>query len=283
MTGLRIERTGPRTTVQDLGRPGYADRGVPRAGAADRAALRHANLLVGNDGGAAALESTLGGLVVTALADLTIACVGAALTIGETKQSRPIGVAVGEVIRVRTPPTGVYSYLAVAGGIDSAVVLGSRSTDTLSGLGPAVLQPGDVLSVGQPVTTPFRADDIAPTHHQGAGGDAPLRVVLGPRDDWFTVRAMERLLESEWTVQPDSDRTGLRLRGPALERRVADELPSEGMVAGAIQVPPDGQPIVFLANHPTTGGYPVIAVVVTADVDRAAQHRPGQRIRFVVL
>ena len=275
MTSMRVERTGPRTTVQDLGRPGYGHVGVPLAGAADRGALRRANRLVGNMESAAALETTFGGLVVriASAGEVTITCVGSTLVVEDAEHEGPARVSDGAIVRVGTPERGVYSYLAVAGGIEVPPVLGSRSTDTLSGLGPAVVRPGDELPVGQPAQAPQTIDAVAST-------DDPLRVVLGPRDDWFTESAIRQLLDSEWTVQPDSDRIGVRLGGSVLERRVTRELPSEGMIAGAIQVPPGGQPIVFVANHPTTGGYPVIAVILTGDVDRASQMRPGAQLRF---
>jgi biotin-dependent carboxylase-like uncharacterized protein len=259
--------------VQDLGRPGFAHLGVPTAGAADRHSLRNANRLVGNADNAAGLEMLLHGLVCTLSEDTDVAVVGAPWSINDVPV--PVGAAkrvpVGATVRVGNA-VGVYSYLAVAGGIEVASVLGSRSADSLSGVGPAPVQAGDVLPLG---THRGRVRSPSP-----ANDDGPLRVVMGPHDDWFGPGAVNHLLGTEWTVSPSSDRTGLRLSGPALTRRTKEELPSEGMVAGAIQVPPDGQPIVLLANHPTTGGYPVIAVLVSDDVDRAAQHRPGTIVRF---
>jgi biotin-dependent carboxylase-like uncharacterized protein len=240
--------------------------------------LRRANRLVGNADGAAALEITVGGLVVSADADLVVAVVGAPWTVDGTPVDRADGVLVpgGAQVAVGST-TGSYAYLALAGGLDVPPVLGSRSSDTLSGLGPLPVRPDDVLPVGRAADAPQPAA-VQPI--AALPDDGPLRVVPGPRDDWFTDDTMHVLLHTAWTVTPASDRTGLRLSGPTLTRRIPDELPSEGMVAGAIQVPPDGQPIVFLANHPTTGGYPVIAVIVSTDVGRAAQHRPGQQLRF---
>jgi biotin-dependent carboxylase-like uncharacterized protein len=279
MTAVEVQRTGPRTTVQDLGRPGYAHLGVSRAGAADPGSLRRANALVGNSDDAAALESTLGGLAVIAIGTVSLASVGAPITVDGVEHEAPVTVDDGASVRVATPSAGVYSYLAVAGGFDLPAVLGSRSTDTLSGLGPTVLAAGDVLPIGGQSGDGQSGDGQRATNELRTA-DGPLHIVLGPRDDWFTDDAVRQLLATEWTVQPDSDRTGLRLAGPPLEQRTNDELPSEGMIAGAIQVPPDGQPIVFLANHPTTGGYPVMAVIRSDDVGRAAQTRPGQRLRF---
>ncbi len=259
MSHLLVTELRYRATVQDLGRPGYAHLGVPPAGAADRALLRHANRLVGNDDKAAAIELVLGGFTLDCSDDVDVSVVGAAWS----RDGATVTVGATE---------GVYAYVAVAGGIDVPVVLGSRSTDTLSGLGPAPLRVGDVLQVGNAITG-RRETSL----HRS---DAPLQVVLGPRDDWFADGAVHQLLTTDWAVTPSSDRVGLRLAGPVLQRRTENELLSEGVIPGAIQVPSDGQPIVFLANAPTTGGYPIIAVVISADVDRAAQMRPGAVIRF---
>jgi biotin-dependent carboxylase-like uncharacterized protein len=169
----------------------------------------------------------------------------------------------------------VRSYLAVAGGIAVPAVLGSRSTDTLAGLGPPPLRDGDRLPVG-PVTGAPPPVDFTPGHPPPTGLRLELR--LGPRDDWFTPTAIDRLLRTAYTVSPVSDRIGARLTGAALPRAVAGELPSEPIVLGAVQVPADGQPLIFLADHPTTGGYPVIGVV--ADVTPLAQARPGTTVRF---
>ncbi|MFL6239680.1 MAG: biotin-dependent carboxyltransferase family protein [Actinomycetes bacterium] len=274
MTALEVLDVRVRAAMQDLGRAGLAHLGVPRAGAADRTSLRHANALVGNTETAAAVEIVIGGLRVRCAGDVTAAVVGADWSVDGAQMPalHARDIAAGSTITVGAA-SGVYAYLAVAGGFDVVPTLGSRSSDTLSGIGPVPLAVGDVLPVG---TRAGRTTAVEPIEPQ----DGPLRVVPGPRDDWFDASALDRLLSSEWTVTPQSDRVGLRLSGPTLDRSRHDELPSEGMVPGAIQVPPDGQPIVFLANHPATGGYPVLAVVVTPDVDRAAQHRPGARLRF---
>jgi biotin-dependent carboxylase-like uncharacterized protein len=189
-----------------------------------------------------------------------------------------VRVPAGAVLAVGVPASGVRGYLAVRGGIAVAPVLGSRATDVLSGTGPAPLRPGDLLPVGPPVA-PLPAVDFAPAAPPPIG-DLRLRVLLGPRDDWFTRAALRRLLTEPYLVTPDSDRVGMRLTGPPLDRARTGELPSEGVVRGAVQVPPTGQPVVFLADHPLTGGYPVIAVLAERDADRAAQARPGQRLFF---
>ncbi|CAM00874.1 biotin-dependent carboxylase-like uncharacterized protein [Saccharopolyspora erythraea NRRL 2338] len=278
---LEVLETGPLATVQDLGRPGLADIGVGVSGAADRGSLRLANRLLGNAEGAAAIEVTFGGLAVRAGRELTIAVTGAPcpITVGGRGEGAHavLRVAAGVEVRLGTPPCGLRSYLAVRGGISVEPVLGSRSTDVMAGLGPAPLRVGDTLPVG-PAPAAFPVIELAPVAQPPE--ELMLEVVPGPRDDWFTDEALDVLLTSVYEVTTESNRVGMRLDGPALTRRRNEELPSEGMVAGALQVPPASRPTLFLADHPVTGGYPVIAVVTSADVDRAAQARPGQRVRF---
>ncbi|WP_067516433.1 5-oxoprolinase subunit C family protein [Nocardia uniformis] len=280
---IRVERVGPLATIQDLGRPGWFDSGVGISGAADRAALRLANRLVGNPEGAAGIEVLLGGLELSAQRHLTLAVTGAPAP--AFVDDRPVGPASvleleeGQHLRLGLAGTGLRSYVAVRGGIDIAPVLGSRSRDTMSGIGPDPLRPGDVLPVGSPPRT-YPIVDVAPVPPPG-GAPLTIRALLGPRDDWFTDPGA--LFAGEWMVSSDTDRVGARLDrriGPPLERRIQDELPTEGVALGSIQVPPSGQPVVFLADHPITGGYPVVAVVIDADVDAMAQARPGQTVRF---
>jgi biotin-dependent carboxylase-like uncharacterized protein len=189
----------------------------------------------------------------------------------------PVTVPAGAELVLGSPRIGLRCYVAVRGGVDVPPVLGSRSTDRLSGLGPEPLVAGALLAIGdgageEPVV------DVAPVRPPA---ERPvLRVLPGPRRDWLTDQAWTRLVSDGWTVSADSDRVGLRLTGPRLERARDDELPSEGLVPGAVQVPPDGAPVLFLADHPVTGGYPVLAVVVTADLPAAAQLRPGDELRF---
>jgi KipI family sensor histidine kinase inhibitor len=299
---IEVVRPGPLATVVDLGRPGYAHLGVPRSGAADAGSLRLANRLVGNPEDAAALELTLGGAALRFRETAWVALTGARVTARLRAADRllagdqlragdqpragdhsgmgvPFAVPAGTALTVSTPAAGVRSYLAVRGGITVPAVLGSRSSDQLSGLGPAPLRPGDVLPVGAASGYSPIVADIAPLPGP-APGPAELRIVAGPRDDWFAAGALEALCATVYEVTSDSDRTGLRLSGPSRPRAREGELPSEGMVTGALQVPPDGQPILFLADHPVTGGYPVIAVVVSADIGLAAQLRPGDEARF---
>ncbi|MET8524533.1 biotin-dependent carboxyltransferase family protein [Micromonospora sp. NPDC005172] len=282
MTGdaeIEVLRAGALTTVQDLGRPGWAHLGVPRSGALDPAALRLANRLVGNTEEAAGLEITLTGCALRLTRATTVAITGAEVTVRAGKRvgdtGRPLSVPAGTVLRVGSARRGVRSWLAVAGGIDVPAVLGSRATDTLSGLGPAPLRDGDRLPLGSPTGEPAPVDV---TIGVPPAPELRLAVRLGPRDDWFTPTALDRLFGSAYTVSPVSNRVGARLAGAALPRAVAGELPSEGIVLGAVQVPADGQPLIFLADHPTTGGYPVIGMVT--DVTPLAQARPGTTVRF---
>lgn len=277
-----IEEVGPLATVQDLGRPGWFGSGVGPAGAADRGALRLANRLVGNPEGYAGIEVLLGGLVLRARDTTVVSVTGAPAP--AAIDTMPVGHASllvlepGQRLRLGFTTTGLRSYIGVRGGVDAEPVLGSRSYDTLSGIGPPPLRAGGVVHSGpQPADWP--ATDQAP----GAGPPAILeiRALPGPRDDWFADPGA--LFTGSWTVGSETDRVGARLDradGPPLRRISAAELPTEGMALGSIQVPPAGQPVVFLADHPITGGYPVIAVVADADIDRMAQARPGQRLKF---
>ena len=279
---LRVLASGPLSTVQDLGRPGLSGIGIGASGAADLDAFGLANRLVGNDEAAAAVEVTLGGLVVRATRGLTVAVTGAPcpVTVDDraTAANSVLRVPAGSELRLGVPERGLRSYLAVRGGISVDPVLGSRSTDVLSGLGPAPLEAGQELPVGA-APQRFPCLDQAPVGHYPAE-EVVLRVQPGPRADWFTAEAMETLLGSAYEVTAESNRVGMRLDGPPLERARTEELPSEGMVTGALQVPPAARPTLFLADHPVTGGYPVIAVVARSDVPKAAQARPGQRVRF---
>jgi biotin-dependent carboxylase-like uncharacterized protein len=271
---LEVLRAGPLTTVQDLGRPGYAQLGVPRSGALDQPALRAANALVGNDSGAAGLEVTLTGCVLRFGVATLVAVTGAPAAVRLDGAPVPFGAAVrvatGSTVHIGRTERGVRSYLAVAGGVAVPPVLGSRSTDTLSGLGPKPLRDKDVLPIGSAPGTPSTVD--VPE----CPSTVELRVRAGPRDDWFVAGLGGRA----YTLSPVSNRIGARLAGPALTRAVAGELPPEGLVLGAVQVPANGQPLVFLADHPTTGGYPVIGVVHPADLPALAQARPGATVVF---
>lgn len=279
---LTVLRPGALTTVQDTGRRGHAHLGVPRAGALDAAAARLANRLVGNPEDAAVLETTVDGVALQPASTATVAVTGATapVTVGGRAASWgvAVGVPTGAVLDVGRAAVGVRSYIAVAGGLSVPAVLGSRSTDTLSGLGPARLAPGDVLAVGTPSALPPAVDFTLPPV---AAEPVVLRLTPGPRDDWFVDRGVAVLLSQQYALSPLSNRVGARLTGPVVPRLRAGELESEGMVLGAVQVPPDGQPVVLLADHPTTGGYPVVGVVDPGDLAALAQARPGAAVRFV--
>ena len=269
--------TGPLTTVQDEGRPGQAALGIGRSGACDRASYRLANRLVGNVPGAAALEVTFGGLAVRAASDVVVVTTGARCP-GAFPHDAPGLLRAGSVLRLGAPAGGLLTYVGIRGGIVVPPVLGSRATDVLSGLGPPVVTAGDVLPVGDP-QRPMPGVDLAPVADPGIG-EVSVRVLPGPRRDWFADTAWATLTGQRYTVTSESNRIGLRLDGPPLERSRNDELPSEGMVRGALQIPPSGRPVLFLADHPVTGGYPVVGYVADDDVDRCAQLRPGQAMRF---
>ncbi|MGK5677062.1 biotin-dependent carboxyltransferase family protein [Micromonospora sp. URMC 106] len=276
---VEVLRAGALTTVQDLGRAGWAHLGVPRSGALDPAALRLANRLVGNPESAAGLEITMTGCELRFPRAATVAVTGAGTAVRVGRRpgdvGRPLSVPAGAVLRIAPPHDGLRNWLAVGGGIAVEPILGSRATDTLSGLGPPPLRDGDLLPLGAPTGPPAPVDVTV-----AAAAPAELRLTLrlGPRDDWFTATALDRLFGTAYAVSPVSNRVGARLTGAALPRAVAGELPSEGIVLGAVQVPADGQPLIFLADHPTTGGYPVVGVV--DDVTPLAQARPGTTVRF---
>ncbi len=283
---LQVLASGPLTLIQDLGRPGLAALGVGRSGAADRGAFRLGARLLAQDYTSAGLEVTFGGLAVRANGDLMVALTGAEapVTIEERQVATrsPLSLRDGETLRIGTPTAGLRTYLSVRGGVDVPAVLGSRATDTLSGIGPPPVKVGDRLPVGPPPRT-FPVVDHAPAPATTAGA-LVLHALPGPRDDWLA--ATDALTAATWTVSSRSDRVGIRLEGPALQRRLmheGQERPSEGVVRGAIQVPAGGEPVLFLADHPVTGGYPVVAVVREDDVDAAAQAVPGHPVRIVLV
>lgn len=277
-SALEVLRPGPLALLQDAGRPGLAALGITASGAFDRAAFRAGAALVGNDpaGGDAAIEITLGGLVVRAVGGpVRVALTGAPVPATVEGMAAPYGrafsLAEGDELALGMPPRGVRSYLSVRGGLLAEAEFGSRSRDLLAQLGPPPLKAGNVLTVGP-----------APAWHPAADGTlepgfpAVLDILPGPRLDWLAEPAA---LARGWEVSPQSDRVGVRLLGEPLAwtpERLGTELPSEPVVRGGIQVPPGGLPVLFGPDHPTTGGYPVVGVV--ADSDRLAQLRPGDAI-----
>ncbi|HSB86386.1 MAG TPA: biotin-dependent carboxyltransferase family protein [Ilumatobacteraceae bacterium] len=275
---IEILNTGIASSFQDLGRPGCTHLGVGHSGAVDRPSHRLANRLVGNPESAATIE-TCGGLqlrvrrhavmVVTGASGHLDVRDGPAMAVNAVTHLTP-----GAVLTVRPPKEGVRYYVAVRGGFEAEPVLGSRSFDTLAGLGPRLVS-GEQIAIGPDPGTPLHAD-------LGIRHPPPtlIHVSAGPRRDWFTDTAWSLLTTRGFTVSADLNRVGTRLSGPVLERAHPGELPSEGIVEGAVQVPHDGQPIVMLADHPVTGGYPVIAVVAPEFIAAVAQARPGTTLRF---
>ncbi|MER9965140.1 urea amidolyase family protein [Mesorhizobium sp. M0045] len=288
--GLLVTRSDSPALYQDLGRPGRADQGVSESGALDKYSLIHANLRVGNRRKAAAIEIAFGGFAVKADRPVTLAITGAPapLTIrtadGRSLSApfgRPFALDAGDELVLGSPPEGVRSYLALRGGFDVEAVLGSAATDTLAKVGPASIMAGDILVPANEPTTAVDPFQTTSKKLPKAGNTVTLDVVLGPRTDWFTQQSVEALLGRDWQVTAETSRVGMRLAGAQpLERRDAAELPSEGTALGAIQVPHNGQPVLFLADHPLTGGYPVIGVVARHHLDLAGQIPIGANIRF---
>ena len=282
MTALEVLGTGPLALVQDLGRPGLAGLGVSRSGAADRRAHALANRLVANPEDRATLEITLGGFTARVLGGpVEIAVTGAdaqpSVDGGPFGRNSVHRLEPGQVLSLGTPAEGLRSYLAARGGIAVAPVLGSRSYDTLSRIGPPPLRSGDIVPIGRPGEA-FPELEQAPVEPM-TGDPVALTVVPGPRVEWFS--DPDDLVRTRWTTSDLSDRVGVRLVGTPLQLRWPDrQLPSEGATRGAIQVPPSGQPVILGPDHPVTGGYPVIGVVTDADADKLAQLRPGQRVRL---
>ena len=279
---LEVVAAGPLTLVEDLGRPGLAALGVGPSGAADRGSFALGARLLGQPTDRAALEVHHGGLTLRAHGSVTMTLTGAPAP--TTVDGTPVGYAApflvrdGSVLQVGRPTSGLRTYVSVRGGIDVPVVLGSRSYDTLSGIGPRPLEDSDVLDVGQPVGEPIV--DVAPVAPP-ASGLVTLELTRGPRGDWLGDLAA--LTDTPWQVDARSDRVGVRLDGAALTRAAGFEgleLPSEGLVQGAVQLPADGRPVLFLADHPVTGGYPVVAVLSSRSVDAAAQLVAGQAVRL---
>jgi biotin-dependent carboxylase-like uncharacterized protein len=282
VTTLEILRSGPLAIVQDLGRAGLAQLGVGRSGAADRRSHTLANRLVANPDDRATVEVMFGGFSARVRGgDLDIAVTGA--DTDPTVNGIMFGtnsihhVRDGGVISLGTPRAGLRTYLAVRGGICVTPVLGSRSYDVMSAIGPSPLQPGDVLPVGEH-TADYPELDQAPVAAI-TGNAVELLAIPGPRDDWFV--DPDVLVHTDWVASDRSDRVGMRLVGRPLQYRNPDrQLPSEGATCGAIQVPPNGLPVILGPDHPITGGYPVVGVVIDEDIDKVAQVRPGQHVRL---
>ncbi|MDQ1849620.1 urea amidolyase family protein [Gemmobacter fulvus] len=287
--GLHVLATAFPILMQDEGRPGQGGQGVSASGALDIGALRRANRRVGNPANAAALEITLGPVQLRADHAVTVALEGAAdraeiETAGRrlpADLSRPVALDPGESLLIHPPVAGMRSYLALRGGFAVDPVLGSAATDTLANVGPAPILAGDVVPLAHAPAAAVEPDLRLPRALPAPGQIVTLPVTLGPRTDWFSPAVVAQFLSQEWEVTAQSSRVGIRLAGAVpIRRDDAAELPSEGTETGAIQVPHSGQPVLFLADHPLTGGYPVIATLLPEALDLAAQIPPGARIRF---
>ena len=278
---LEVLSAGALTTVQDLGRPGWAHLGIARSGAADRGALRLANRLVGNPAGAAALELTLRGPRLRAHAScravLTGGIAAARLEGVDVAINAPFELEAGQVLEIGPVRAGLRAYLGLAGGIDAPESFGSRATDTLGRIGPEPLGSDDQIRLLPPAGP---APTLAAVPARTPASEIEVALLLGPREEWIAERSRAALPGGTYTVTPQSDRVGVRLQGPPLAWAREDELRSEGIVPGAVQVPRSGQPVILLADCPTSGGYPVIGVVPERDLDRIAQLRPGGRLSF---
>ncbi len=278
-------KPGLFTTVQDLGRYGFAHLGISPAGAADALSLRIANLLVGNDENAPALEMTLLGATLTFEEPATVAITGARCECKLGSDTVPINQAVevpsGSVLQCGSTTDGARCYLAVQGGLDVPLVMGSASTDVRGSFGGVEgrrLQKGDVLRTG-------KSQKLQPRWLQADAAEVlqrtgPVRVTKGAQSDWFSPDTYARFLDTPYLVGEQSDRAGLRLRGEAVQPRIKTQLLTDGIPLGAIQVPQDGQPIILFVDQQTTGGYPKIANVIAADMHRIGQLRPREEVRF---
>lgn len=286
MTSLEILACGPSTSIQDAGRTGFSRIGLSTAGAMDRRALRLANALVGNPPGAAALELVFAGISARANGALQLALAGASADIecdGRVEQSHSSFILrEGERLRIGPMNNGAYAVLAIAGGIAVPMALGSRSLDAraaIGGLDGRPLRAGDRIPL-HPHSAPFLSRWSAAV---SLDRDAPIRVVLGPQDHAFTERGLQTLIGRPFTVSHEINRMAYRLRGPVIERIPGMELVSDGTLPGSIQVPPDGYPIVLMADRQTIGGYPKIATVIGEDLGKLAQRRPGEEVRFAAV
>jgi 5-oxoprolinase (ATP-hydrolysing) subunit C len=285
---LVVEACGPMTTLQDVGRIGSQRFGVSASGAMDRLALAAANALVGNGPGAAAIEFTLLGGAFTAEGGPVLAAVAGApcaVTLGARPVPAMMSVLMeaGQRLAVGPAQSGVFAYLAVAGGFDVAPQLGSLSLQPRAGIGGfqgRPFRPGDRVPLLLSEPPPGPTLTLDPT---ALDPNAPVRVVLGPQDDYFTPEGVETFLSAIYTVSGEADRMGYRLSGPAIRHAKGHNIVSDGIVTGSVQVPGGGEPIVMMADRQTTGGYPKIATVISADLRVLAQRRPGQTVRFAAI
>jgi len=284
---LLVQDAGPLTTVQDLGRPGHLAVGIPPAGPVDRGALLLANRLAGNPDGAAGLECTLIGPRLEFADERLVAVTGAAMPAtlngAEVERWRALRVGAGDVLRLGPARAGARAYVAVSGGIATPPALGSRATylrGRLGGLDGRALRKGDRLPLGPAPPPPDRLAAVRPDRIPDYLGEPEIRVVLGPQEDRFTAEGITAFLEGPYEMLPQSDRMGARFRGPRISHVRGHDIISDGIPLGGVQVVGDGQPIVLLVDRQSTGGYTKIATVCSFDIERVAQMKPGQRLRF---
>lgn len=288
-TELVILRPGIATSVQDLGRRGYRAYGVPQSGALDPEALQLANAVVGNAGDVAALEMLYSGVTFAARGgSIRVALGGAHATLESASEGRrdippwqSCTVHDGARLRVGAIQQSAAAYLAIEGGLDIAPVMGSLATYARSQLGGwqgRALRTGDALPLR--LQTASARAERGLSHVPACCTPGVLRVLPGPHAEWFSPRAREDFQTNEYTVTSASDRSGLRLSGPAIEHSEGYDLPSEGIPPGSIQVPGSGLPVILIGDHPTVGGYPRIATIISADLAAAGRLRIGGRVRF---
>ena len=283
---LRIVRAGPGETIQDAGRFGYLRYGIVASGPMDWIAFSLANRALANPDGAAAIEISLAGIEITCEdAPVAVAFAGGGFIWERDAARLPSAAAIvlrpGEHLRARAGAWGTWTYLALAGGIDVAPVLGSRSTYArfaIGGFEGRALRAGDILSARSRTNEDAREGTLRAPVLERTG--LPIHVVLGPQDDYFTNVARETFFSQSYTISARFDRMGYWLEGPKLTHEAGFDIVSDGIPLGAIQVPGSGQPVVLMADHQATGGYPKLGVLTRADVGRFAQHRPGERVRF---
>lgn len=282
MNALKILKPGLLTTVQDGGRPGFMKYGIPLCGTMDQRSMRAANSLLGNTPGAAVLEITMTGPEFVALADTTIAIAGARFDLvvnGGSTEGAVLRLVEGDIVKFSRLLKGARAYLALSGGVDVPLIMGSRSTyvpGEFGGFEGRSLRKGDILNAGTDRALGPKSPQTTPLDEE-----TTVRVVPGAEADQFSPTEAQYLLEGVWQVSPESNRMGLRLMGPVLETQSSGSMISTGLMPGSVQLPSDGQPIVIMRDGQTTGGYPRIFHVLSEDIDLLAQARGGAVVRFV--
>ena len=290
MEVFKILKSGIFDTIQDLGRYGFQQYGIPISGAMDSYALRIGNRLLGNEENKAGIEISTPGLSLEVLNQTVITITGANFnpTINNSPASmwEALEVKKGDVISFNQTKSGCRSYLLVIGGIDVPIVLGSNSTyvrGKIGGLKGRPLKKADIINIGNPnqklqdiIGKKVPANNL-PAYHE----ENEIRVILGPQDDYFTKNGLHTFLNYFYEITVNSDRMGYRLKGPKIESKNGSDIITDGIPLGSIQVPNDGMPIIMLADHQTTGGYAKIATVISVDIDKLAQMKPGNKIKFI--